>query len=85
VRCFSDPDVVHVSGRVDPVSDVAIINTELALADLETVERALTRADKAAKAMDKDAIRWRESLKRMRQQLDGGSPRLAALNCTAAG
>jgi GTP-binding protein YchF len=62
VRCFGDPDVVHVSGRVDPASDVAIINTELALADLETVERALQRADKAAKAMDKDAIRWRESL-----------------------
>ena len=74
VRCFGDPDVVHVSGRVDPASDVAIINTELALADLETVERALQRADKAAKAMDKDAIRWRESLKRMRQQLDGGAP-----------
>src|SRR5687767_15563877 len=50
VRCFDDPDVVHVSGRVDPASDVAIINTELALADLETVERAAQRADKAAKA-----------------------------------
>ncbi len=74
VRCFGDPDVVHVSGRVDPASDVEIINTELALADLETVERALQRADKAAKAMDKDAIRWRESLKRMREQLDGGAP-----------
>jgi hypothetical protein len=73
VRCFGDPDVVHVSGRVDPASDVAIINTELALSDLETVERALQRADKAAKAMDKDAIRWRESLKRMRHQLDGGA------------
>ncbi len=74
VRCFDDPDVVHVSGRVDPSSDVAIINTELALADLETVERALARADKAAKAMDKDAMRWRDSLKRMREQLDGGAP-----------
>ncbi|MEX2149258.1 MAG: redox-regulated ATPase YchF [Steroidobacteraceae bacterium] len=74
VRCFGDPDVVHVSGRVDPASDVAIINTELALADLETVERALQRSDKAAKAMDKDAIRWRESLQRMRQQLNGGAP-----------
>ena len=40
VRCFEDDDIVHVSGRVDPASDVAIINTELALADLETVERA---------------------------------------------
>jgi len=74
VRCFEDPDVVHVAGRVDPASDVATINTELALADLETVERALQRADKAAKAMDKDAMRWRESLQRMRAQLDRGAP-----------
>src|SRR5512134_1444561 len=65
VRCFEDPDVVHVAGRVDPASDVATINTELALADLETVERAQQRAAKAAKAMDKDAMRWRESLERI--------------------
>jgi GTP-binding protein YchF len=74
VRCFEDPDVVHVSGRVDPASDVATINTELALADLETVERAAQRADKAAKAMDKDAIRWRDSLQGMRAWLDEGKP-----------
>lgn len=74
VRCFDDPDVVHVSGRVNPASDVAIINTELALADLETVDRAQARADKAAKAMDKDAMRWRDSLARIRAQLDEGVP-----------
>jgi GTP-binding protein YchF len=74
VRCFDDPDVVHVSGRVNPASDVAIINTELALADLETVERALQRAEKMAKAMDKDAMRWRDSLGRIRKQLDVGAP-----------
>jgi len=74
VRCFEDPDVVHVAGRVDPASDVATINTELALADLDTVERAAQRAEKAAKAMDKDAIRWRETLKRMRAWLDEGRP-----------
>jgi GTP-binding protein YchF len=74
VRCFDDPDVVHVSGRVNPASDVAIINTELALADLETVDRSLARADKMAKAMDKDAMRWRDSLKRIRAELDGGAP-----------
>ena len=74
VRCFDDPDVVHVSGRVNPASDVAIINTELALADLETVDRALSRADKAAKAMDKDAMRWRDSLARIRASLDEGVP-----------
>ncbi|MEX0733072.1 MAG: redox-regulated ATPase YchF [Steroidobacteraceae bacterium] len=74
VRCFEDPDVVHVSGRVDPAADVAIINTELALADLETVDRARARADKAAKAMDKDAMRWRDSLERIRARLDQGEP-----------
>jgi GTP-binding protein YchF len=74
VRCFEDPDVVHVSGRIDPASDVIIINTELALADLDTVDRARQRADKAAKAMDKDAMRWRDSLERIRAQLDNGEP-----------
>jgi len=74
VRCFEDPDVVHVSGRVDPAADVAIINTELALADLETVDRARQRAEKSAKAMDKDAMRWRDSLERIRERLDQGVP-----------
>jgi len=74
VRCFDDPDVVHVSGRVDPAADVAIINTELALADLETVDRALPRAEKSAKAMDKDAMRWHDSLERIRARLDEGEP-----------
>ncbi|MGH8130718.1 MAG: redox-regulated ATPase YchF [Steroidobacteraceae bacterium] len=74
VRCFDDPDVVHVSGRVDPAADVAIINTELALADLETVDRALARAEKSAKAMDIDAMRWRDSLQRIRSRLDEGEP-----------
>jgi hypothetical protein len=72
VRCFEDEDVVHVSGRVNPASDAAIINTELALADLEAVDRALARADKAAKANDKDALRWRDSLRRIRARLDQG-------------
>jgi hypothetical protein len=72
VRCFEDEDVVHVSGRVNPASDAVIINTELALADLEAVDRALARADKAAKANDKDALRWRDSLRRIRARLDQG-------------
>jgi GTP-binding protein YchF len=74
VRCFEDPDVLHVSGRVDPAADVATINTELALADLETADRALARAEKSAKAMEKDAIRWRDSLRRIRAHLDEGRP-----------
>jgi GTP-binding protein YchF len=74
VRCFENDDIVHVSGRVDPVSDVAIINTELALADLETVDRALARAEKAAKTNDKDLTRWRDGLRRIRDRLDQGVP-----------
>ena len=74
VRCFENPDVVHVSGRVDPVADIAIINTELALADLESVDKALARAEKASKAGDKDALRWRDTLKRMHAHLDAGNP-----------
>ncbi|TAK56467.1 MAG: redox-regulated ATPase YchF [Gammaproteobacteria bacterium] len=74
VRCFDDDDVVHVAGRVDPARDVAIINTELALADLDTVERARQRAEKPARAGDRDAQRWCESLERIRATLDRGEP-----------
>jgi hypothetical protein len=74
VRCFVNDDVVHVAGRIDPLSDIEVINTELALADLDTVERGLQRAEKASKAGDKDAIRLREVLKRMREHLDAGQP-----------
>ena len=61
VRCFEDENVVHVSGRVDPVRDIEVINTELALADLETVEKGITRSAKAAKSGEKEA-RWRLTL-----------------------
>jgi hypothetical protein len=74
VRCFVNDDVVHVAGRIDPLADIDVINTELALADLETVERGLQRAEKASKAGDKDAIRLRELLKRVRDHLDSGQP-----------
>ncbi|HLS80475.1 MAG TPA: redox-regulated ATPase YchF [Steroidobacter sp.] len=74
VRCFEDNDVVHVAGRVKPLDDIEIINTELALADMDTVERALQCAEKASKAGDKDAIRLRELLKTLRDHLDSGQP-----------
>jgi GTP-binding protein YchF len=74
VRCFVNDDVVHVAGRIDPLADIDVINTELALADLDTVERGLLRAEKASKAGDKDAIRLRDLLKRMREHLDAGNP-----------
>jgi len=56
VRCFENEDVVHVSGKVDPVSDIEIINTELALADLDTVERALLKAEKQTRSGDKAMV-----------------------------
>ena len=74
VRCFEDDDVVHVAGKIKPLDDIEVINTELALADLDTVERGLQRAEKASKAGDKDAIRQREVLKKLRDHLDSGKP-----------
>src|SRR5450755_3118605 len=57
VRCFDDGDIVHVAGKVDPLADIETINTELALADLTTVDKALERAAKTAKSGDKEAVR----------------------------
>ncbi len=74
VRCFEDPNVVHVSGRVSPRADIETINTELALADLETVERAYQRAATQAKAGDKEQVRLRDLLARVRKALDDGKP-----------
>ena len=55
VRCFDDANVIHVEGKISPADDIAVINTELALADLESAEKALNRSSKAAKGNDKDA------------------------------
>ena len=75
VRCFDNDDVVHVSGRINPLSDIEIINTELALADLASVEKAADRATKAAKSgADKDAAKRRDLLERVRVQLNAGNP-----------
>ena len=74
VRCFADDNIAHVAGRVDPASDVEVINTELMLADLDTVERALNRAEKASKAGDKEQLRLRDLYARIRVQLDRGEP-----------
>jgi GTP-binding protein YchF len=83
VRCFVNDDVVHVSGRIDPITDIEVINTELALADLDTVERNLQRATKAAKANEKDALLRREFLEKLRAHLDAGKP-ARALACNDA-
>jgi len=74
VRCFDSDDVHHVEGRVDPVSDIETINTELVLADLETVDRAFQRYERKAKSNDKQAIAYRELLRRMHEALNEGVP-----------
>jgi len=76
VRCFENDDVVHVSGKVDPVSDIEIINTELALADLDTVERALLKAEKQTRSGDKEMVARAALLTRVRDSLgDTGNVR----------
>lgn len=74
VRCFANDNVVHVAGKVDPLSDIEIIQTELALADLSTVEKALQREAKLAKSGNKDAIKLCALLETVRSHLDQGKP-----------
>jgi GTP-binding protein YchF len=75
VRCFEDPNVVHVAGKIDPVSDIETINTELALADLQTVEKQLARYRKVAKTGgDKEAQRLVAVLERVLPVLDEAKP-----------
>ena len=74
VRCFVNDDVIHVMEKVDPIRDAEVINTELALADLDVVSKAADRAGKNAKTGAKDAIAKHELLKRMQAHLDAGNP-----------
>src|SRR5919106_959958 len=75
VRCFEDANVVHVAGKVDPVSDIETINTELALADLDSVEKQLAKYEKVAQTGgDKDAQRLVAALRKVRAVLDAGRP-----------
>ena len=73
VRCFDDDNVIHVSGKVDPVSDIEVINTELALADLEVVEKALARLEKRARTGgDKEALAQVTALEKCKPALEEG-------------
>ncbi len=74
VRCFENTDVVHVTGRVDPLADIEVIHTELALADLETIERALLKVSKAAKSGDKQSVAEQALLTRVSAHLNTGKP-----------
>ena len=74
VRCFEDAEITHVSGKVDPASDMEIINTELILADLESVERQFERLTKKARGGDKEALRQQELAQALKEHLGKGLP-----------
>ena len=74
VRCFDDDNVIHVAGKIDPISDIEVINTELALADMASVEKALLRATKAARTGNKDEQAKKDVLEKVFKQLDAGEP-----------
>src|SRR5207244_486936 len=74
VRCFGGTDILHVEGSVDPIRDIETIDTELALADLETVSSSLDKSERLARSGDKDAILRAEILRRAKTHLNAGNP-----------
>ncbi|QMT61162.1 MULTISPECIES: redox-regulated ATPase YchF [unclassified Legionella] len=74
VRCFENTDVVHVEGHVNPLSDIEVINTELALADMETLEKAILKAGKNSRSGNKEAIFEMKTLEKIKAHLDEGFP-----------
>ncbi|MBS0290166.1 MAG: redox-regulated ATPase YchF [Proteobacteria bacterium] len=82
VRCFINDDVVHVSGKVEPLEDIETINTELLLSDIETVDKALNKAQKLAKSGDKALKHDQELLTQLQNHLNAGNP-ARTFNCTA--
>lgn len=78
VRCFEHGDIVHVAGKIDPIADIETIDTELALADLDSVDKALNRAERAAKSGDKDAIARKPVLEKLSKWLNEGRPARSA-------
>ena len=74
VRCFEDDDITHVSGRIDPLHDIEIIDTELMLADLETVQKSLQKAERNAKTNEKAAVARRDVLRKVLAELEAGRP-----------
>jgi len=74
VRCFEDENITHVAGKIDPISDIEVIATELALADMDTTDKALARAQKMSKGGDKDALNEVAVLQRVSKHLDEGLP-----------
>ena len=74
VRCFEHADIVHVAGKIDPIADIETIDTELALSDLDSVDKALNRAERSAKSGDKEAIARKPVLEKLAKALNDGRP-----------
>lgn len=85
VRCFENTDVIHVEGRVDPLHDIDVINIELALADMDTIEKALNKVIKLSKGGHKESIFEKQTLEKIKAHLDAGFPvRTLELNAEEA-
>lgn len=80
VRCFEDPDVVHVDGRIDPASDIEVIETELMLADLEVIDKRIEKSAKLVRAGEKSATEALEVYKKLKTCLEDGSPARSILD-----
>lgn len=74
VRCFENDDIIHVAGKVNPLSDVEVIDTELLLADMDAVDKALTRTARNAKSGEKEAVARAKLLEALKAHIDGGNP-----------
>jgi len=74
VRCFENDDIIHVAGRIDPLNDIEVIDTELMLADLESVQKVHQRAERAAKTNEKAAVARRDALQKLLTALENGKP-----------
>jgi len=73
VRCFDDKDIVHVEGKINPISDIEIINTELLLADLDTVEKSILKVAKATRSGNKEALKEHELLSALKEHINSGN------------
>lgn len=74
VRCFEDENVTHVANRIDPAGDIEVINTELQLADLQTIENGINRVQRVAKSGDKDELAKMQYLEKLQAHIDAGNP-----------
>ena len=73
VRCFDNSDVIHVAGRVDPINDIEVVNTELLLADMDVVDKALFKAEKLSKSGNKEAMFEKQTLAKVKEHIDAGN------------